>query len=131
MDDAAKRVKRQGSYLLIGMLPIPTTSSASRSEQCRIVLNASLQPDKWQFLILACYADTTTLKYWYRHITPPLCAHLVQDALKVDALGSLNRQSQRPVPDELRKRPKSTADTERRRVVERLLESVMVEENSR
>ena len=83
------------------------------------------------FFILACHADTTTLKYWYRLITPPLRANLVQDALQVDALGPLNRQTQRPVPDELRKRPKSTADTKRRSVVERLLESEVVEENTR
>lgn len=61
---------------------------------------------------------------------PRLGADLVQDALEVDALGALNRQTQGPVPDELCKRSETTADTEGRRVVEGLVEAIVVEENT-
>lgn len=60
-----------------------------------------------------------------------LCADLVQDTLEVDRLGALNGQTQCPVPDELCKWAKTTADTEGGSVVERLLEAVVVEEHAR
>lgn len=60
-----------------------------------------------------------------------LSADLVQDTLEVDALGSLDGQTQCSVPDELCKWPKTTADAESGSVVECLLEAVVVEENAR
>ena len=62
---------------------------------------------------------------------PHLCAHLVQDALQVDRLGSLNGQAQRSVPDELRQRTQPATYAKRCRVVKRLLEAVVVEEHAR
>ena len=59
-----------------------------------------------------------------------LCADLVQYTLKVDGLGTLDRQTQCPVPDQLCERAQTTADTEGRSVVESLLEAVVVEEDA-
>ena len=60
-----------------------------------------------------------------------LSTDLVQDTLEVDALGSLDRQTQCSIPDELCEWPKTTADTESGSVVECLLKAVVVEENAR
>ena len=59
-----------------------------------------------------------------------LSSDLVEDTLKVDGLGTLNRQTQCPVPDELCERSKTTANTESGSVVKSLLETVMVEEDT-
>lgn len=59
-----------------------------------------------------------------------LCANLVQDALEVDRLWSLNRQAQRPIPDQLCQWAQPTADTEGSGVVQRFLETVVVEEDT-
>jgi hypothetical protein len=56
---------------------------------------------------------------------------LVEDALKVDGLGSLDGKTQSPVPDELCKRAEAAADTKGGSVVERLLEAVVVEQDTR
>ncbi len=71
-----------------------------------------------QIVLLVCLSSTC------------LGADLVQDTLEVDALGALDGQTQRSVPDELCERPKTTADTECGGVVECLLEAVVVEENA-
>jgi hypothetical protein len=60
-----------------------------------------------------------------------LCANLVKNALKVDGLGTLNGQTQCPVPDELCERAKTTADTKGSCVVECLCEAIVVEEDTR
>lgn len=59
------------------------------------------------------------------------CPNLVQDALKVNALRALDGQTQCAIPDELCERSETTADTEGSSVVERLLEAVVVEEDTR
>ena len=61
---------------------------------------------------------------------PRLCADLVQYALQVDRLGPLDGKTQCPVPNQLCERAQTTADTEGRCVVERLLEAEVVEENT-
>lgn len=50
---------------------------------------------------------------------------------EIDALGALNRQAERAVPDELHQGPKSTADTKGNCIVKRLLEAVVIEEDTR
>lgn len=50
---------------------------------------------------------------------------------EVDGLGSLNGQSESSAPDKLSQRTKGAADTKGDGVVERLLEAVVVEENTR
>lgn len=57
--------------------------------------------------------------------------HLFLQTQQVNALGPLNRQAQRTVPDQLRQRTQRPAHAERHRVVQRLLESVVVEKYSR
>lgn len=66
---------------------------------------------------------------YLRHLH--LRANLVQYTLKIDGLWTLDRQTQRPVPDQLCKRAQTTADTECRSVVKGLLEAVVVEEDTR
>jgi hypothetical protein len=61
-----------------------------------------------------------------------VCALFASEkAEQVDGLGSLNRQPESSAPDELSQRTQGTADTKGDRVVERLLEAVVVEENTR
>jgi hypothetical protein len=52
-------------------------------------------------------------------------------SLQIDTLWSLNWQTQSSVPDELCEGPKASTDTESDRVVEWLLESIMMEQDSR
>lgn len=59
------------------------------------------------------------------------CLCPLQQSFEVDTLRSLDRQTEGAVPDELRQRTKSSADAEDGSVVERFVESVMVEEHSR
>jgi hypothetical protein len=59
-----------------------------------------------------------------------LAADLVQDALEVDALGALDGQAQCAVPDELCEGTEAAGDAEGRRVVERLFEAVVVEQDA-
>lgn len=54
-----------------------------------------------------------------------------EESLQIHTLRSLNWQTQRSVPDELCKGPKASTDTESDRVVEWLLESIMMEQDSR
>lgn len=54
----------------------------------------------------------------------------LQQARNVDTLGTLDGETKGPVPDELDKRSKGTANTESNGVVQRLLEAVMVEEDT-
>ena len=60
----------------------------------------------------------------------PTMPLLPQQALEIDTLRSLDWKTQRPVPDKLCEWSKTSADAENGCVVQRLLESVMVEENS-
>jgi hypothetical protein len=62
---------------------------------------------------------------------PLFGADLVKNTLEVNRLGALNRQTQRPVPDQLCKRAETTADTKGSRVVECLREAVVMEEDTR
>lgn len=55
----------------------------------------------------------------------------LQKAQEVDALGALNGHTQGTVPNKLDKRSKSTAHTKGHGVVQGLLETVVVEENTR
>jgi hypothetical protein len=75
--------------------------------------------------------DSLTTFYFISPLTQPLFADLVKNTLEVNRLGALNRQAQRPVPDELCKRSKTTADTKGGRVVKCLGEAVVVEKNAR
>jgi hypothetical protein len=75
--------------------------------------------------------DSLTTFYFISPFAQPLFADLVKNALEVNRLGALNRQTQRPVPDELCKWSKTTADTKGGRVVKCLGEAVVVEKNAR
>lgn len=62
---------------------------------------------------------------------PPLSTfNLLEDTLQVDALGALNGQAESAVPDELCKGAKTTRDAEGGGVVKRLVEAVVVEEDT-
>ena len=61
-----------------------------------------------------------------RHTSP-----LFLQTQQVDALGSLDGQTQGAVPDQLHQRAQRAADTEGHGVVQRLLEAVVVEEHAR
>lgn len=71
----------------------------------------------------------------YIHL-PSLCHYQLrafcqlQQALQIDALGSFNRQPQRPIPDQLRQRPQPARDAKCGGVVERLVEAVVVEQHA-
>lgn len=54
----------------------------------------------------------------------------VQETLEVDTLWSLDRETKGTAPDKLGEWAKSTADTEGDGVVKRLLEAVVVEEDT-
>ena len=53
-----------------------------------------------------------------------------QQTLQIHTLGPLNRQAQRPIPDQLRQRPQPARDAKRGGVVERLVEAVVMEEDA-
>lgn len=55
---------------------------------------------------------------------------LLLQAQKVDALRTLDGQAQRAVPDQLDQRAECAADTEGNRIVQGLLEAVVVEEDT-
>ena len=59
-----------------------------------------------------------------------LTPDLLQDTSKIDAFRSLDWQTQRPIPNKLCQRTKTTANTECRSVVECLPETVVVEEHT-
>lgn len=54
----------------------------------------------------------------------------LEQAQQVDALGALNGHAQGTIPDELGQGTKSTADTEGDGIVEGLVESIVMEEDS-
>lgn len=58
------------------------------------------------------------------------CASLVKYPLEVDALRSLNRQTERPVPDQLSQWTQTARHAEGSRVIECLLEAVVVEQDA-
>jgi hypothetical protein len=60
-----------------------------------------------------------------------LTLNLLENALEVDALGSLNRKTKSTVPNQLGKRTETTRHTECGSVVKSLVEAVVVEQNSR
>ena len=55
----------------------------------------------------------------------------LQEAFQVDALRSLDRETQCSVPNQLCQRTQASADTESSSIVQRLVESKVVEEHSR
>jgi hypothetical protein len=54
----------------------------------------------------------------------------LEQAQEVNALGALNGHAQGTIPDQLGKGTKGTADTEGNSVVKRLLEAVVVEQDT-
>ena len=54
----------------------------------------------------------------------------LQQALQIDTLRPLNRQPQRPIPDQLSQRAQPPRDAKRSGVVEGLVEAVVVEEDA-
>ena len=52
----------------------------------------------------------------------------LQQPLKVNTLRPLNRQPQRPIPNQLRQRPQSPTNPKRRRIIKRLMEAIMMEQ---
>lgn len=80
-----------------------------------------------QTLYSNIYKQLLSLLCFSRHT---LRADLLQDTLKIDALGTFDRQTQCPIPDELCEGSETTADTEGGRIVERLLEAEVVEEDT-
>lgn len=63
--------------------------------------------------------------------TRQLCQRLfLEQAQKVDALGTLNGHAKNPIPDQLSQGSKSTADTKSNSVVKGLLEAKVMEEDT-
>ena len=54
----------------------------------------------------------------------------LQQSLQVNTLRPLDRQSQRPIPDQLRQRPQPARDAKGGGVVERFVKAVVVEEHA-
>lgn len=76
--------------------------------------------------------DSQNIKYKHygRSRSTFVIARLLLQSQEVDALGALNRQAESPVPDELHQRAEGAADTEGNGVVQRLLEAIVVEEDT-